>query len=169
MRLRFDLRRSKHDSVTVPEKTIRRAQDLGTGGDRAVVWKRVGQFVLERRQALGLSQGDLRRALGYKGRMMVSNIERGVTGVTVKRVYAWADILSVPRDAFFRFVIGESTSMDPHSSGESMSRLAPATHLSPGEEELLAHYRALPPKFQRRLRAHAGELEVLARAGSTKR
>lgn len=153
--------------MTVPGKTIRRAQD--PTGDRAVVWKRVGKFVLERRQALGLSQNDILRALGYKGTMMVSNIERGLTGVPVKRVYAWADILNVPRDAFFRFVTGESMSMVPHVSGESTSRPAPATHLSPAEAELLASYRALPPKLQRRLREHAGELEVLARAGSTKR
>jgi transcriptional regulator with XRE-family HTH domain len=164
--LRFDLRRSKHHSVTVPGNTIRRAQDP-TGGDRAVVWKRVGQFVLERRQALKLSQNDILRALGYKGTMMVSNIERGLVGLPVKRVYAWADILHVPRDAFFRFVTGES--MDPHASGDSTSRPAPAAHLSPAEAELLARYRALPPKFQRRLRDHATELEVLARAASTKR
>ena len=133
------------------------------------MWKRVGKFVLERRQALGLSQNDILRALGYKGTMMVSNIERGVIGLPVKRIYAWADILGVPRDAFFRFVTGESTSMESPTSAESTSRPAPANQLSPAEAELLASYRALPPKFQRRLRAHAGELEVLARAASTKR
>jgi transcriptional regulator with XRE-family HTH domain len=133
------------------------------------VWKRVGKFVLERRQALGLSQHDILRALGYKGTMMVSNIERGLVGLPVKRVYAWADILHVPRDAFFRFVTGENMSMEPHGSGESTSRPAPAMHLSPAEAELLARYRALPAKFQRQLRDHAAELETLARAPSTKR
>jgi transcriptional regulator with XRE-family HTH domain len=153
--------------VTVPGKPIQREAPRA-GGDRPV-WKRVGKFVLERRQALGLSQHDILRALGYKGTMMVSNIERGLVGLPVKRVYAWADILHVPRDAFFRFVTGESTSIEPHGSGESASRPAPATHLSPAEAELLARYRALPAKLQRQLRDHAAELETLARAPSMKR
>ena len=39
-----------------------------------------------------------------------------------------------------------------------------AEQLTAAEEELLAHNRRLPPKFQRRRREHAGELETLARA-----
>ena len=132
------------------------------------MWQRVGKFVLARRQALGLSQDDIHRALGYAGRMTVGNVERGLAGVPVKRVYAWADILNVPRDAFFRFVTGESTSMDLHASGDSGARSA-HVHLTAAEAELLARYRALPPKLQRQLREHAAELETVARTTSTKR
>jgi hypothetical protein len=38
----------------------------------------------------------------------VSNIEVGIEGLPAKRAYAWADVLELPRDAFFRFVTGEA-------------------------------------------------------------
>ena len=115
----------------------------------------------QRREELGLTQGDVIRVLGYKSRNAVSNIEIGVEGLPAKRAYAWADILEVPRDASFQFVTGERDR--PEVGGTTAKPKAPA-QLTAAEEELLAHYRRLPPKFQRRLREHAGELETLARA-----
>jgi hypothetical protein len=47
-------------------------------------------------------------ALGYKSRNAVSHIEVGIEGLPAKRAYAWANILEVPRDPFFRFVTGEA-------------------------------------------------------------
>jgi transcriptional regulator with XRE-family HTH domain len=145
----------------VPGISLRSAQDLRTGKDRTELWKRVGEFVRERREALGLSQGDIIRVLGYKSRNAVSNIEVGIEGLPTKRAYAWADLLEVPRDAFFQFVTGGSESM---TTTTATAKPRAAEQLTAAEEELLAHYRRLPPKFQRRLREHAGELETLARA-----
>ena len=75
------------------------------------LWRRVGRFVRARRTELGLSQGDIIKALGYTSRNSVSNIEVGREGLPAKRIYAWADLLTVPRDQFFRFVTGESSDM----------------------------------------------------------
>jgi transcriptional regulator with XRE-family HTH domain len=140
--------------------SLRSAPIIRTPRERADLWKRIGRFVRQRREELGLTQGDVIRVLGYKSRNAVSNVEAGIEGLPTKRAYAWADVLEVPRDAFFQFVIGEServtvakTTAVPH-----------ADRLASAEEELLASYRRLPPKFQRRLRNHAGELETLARA-----
>jgi transcriptional regulator with XRE-family HTH domain len=89
------------------------------------LWKRVGAFVKARREELGLSQGEIIKALGYASRNAVSNIEVGIEGLPAKRIYAWADILEVPRDAFFRFATGEAArTRSRRSSGSCWSRIA---------------------------------------------
>jgi transcriptional regulator with XRE-family HTH domain len=136
-----------------------------TPRERTALWKRVGAFVRARRDELGLSQGDIIRVLGYKSRNAVSNIEVGIEGLPAKRAYAWADVLEVPRDAFFRFVTGE---VDRLEVPEAEAKQEDGERMSAGEKELLGTYRRLPPKYQRRLREHARELEVLARAAARK-
>jgi transcriptional regulator with XRE-family HTH domain len=128
--------------------------------DRAALRKRVGAFIRARREELALSQGDIIKALGYVSRNSVSNIETGREGLPAKRVFAWADLLQVPRDAFFRFATGEAERMETTrpSSGDAGERLSTA------EAELVAAYRRLPPKYQRRLREQAREYETLTRA-----
>ena len=118
-----------------------------------------------RREEIGLSQGDICRALSYRSLNSVSNLETGREGLPAKRIYAWADILQLPRDAFFRFVTGEIERMD--ASGEGDRRGVRA--LTTAEKELLETYRGLPPRYQQRLREQAHEFETLARAGSAKR
>jgi transcriptional regulator with XRE-family HTH domain len=128
--------------------------------DRAALRKRVGAFIRARREELALSQGDIIKALGYVSRNSVSNIETGREGLPAKRVFAWADLLQVPRDAFFRFATGEAERMETTrpSGGDAGERLSTA------EAELVAAYRRLPPKYQRRLREQAREYETLTRA-----
>lgn len=112
-----------------------------------------------RRNELGLSQGDIIKSLGYASRNAVSNIEVGIEGLPPKRAYAWADVLEVPRDAFFRFVTGEVEQMEvPKASAKADA----GERLTAAESALLATYRKLPPKYQRRLREQAGELDTLA-------
>jgi transcriptional regulator with XRE-family HTH domain len=129
--------------------------------DKAALWKQVGAFVRARRDQLGLSQNQVRHALGYQNATSVSLIELGKEGVATKRAYAWADVLEVPRDAFFKFVTGLSDTME---LAEDSRKPKASARLSAAEEELLASYRRLPAKLQRRLREHAGELEILASA-----
>jgi transcriptional regulator with XRE-family HTH domain len=126
--------------------------------DRVALRKRVGEFIRARRDELGLSQGDIIKTLGYVSRNSVSNIEVGREGLPAKRVYAWADILQVPRDAFFRFATGETDRM------ETPARTADGERLTSQEADLMSAYRRLPPKYQRRLRENAGEYETLARS-----
>jgi hypothetical protein len=63
-------------------------------------------------------------------------------------------------------VVGETEQLEV---GKATARPQAAEQLTAAEQELLAHYRRLPPKFQRRLRDHAGELETLARAEQRRR
>jgi transcriptional regulator with XRE-family HTH domain len=112
-----------------------------------------------RRRQLGLRLVDVTKALGYKSMNAISNVESGLEGVPAKRAYAWAEVLEVPRDAFFRFVIGETSSLDAPISHEAPNHLGP---LSGTEQELIATYRRLPRRLRVRLRARARELEALA-------
>lgn len=133
-----------------------------TARQRADLWKRVGAFVRVRREELGLSQGEIIRVLGYKSRNAVSNIEVGIEGLPAKRAYAWADVLELPRDAFFRFVTGEADRVVVPNA----ARQDAGDRITTAETELLATYRKLPPKYQRRLREQAAEFETLFRAAS---
>lgn len=145
----------------MPGTSTRVARNSRTQRERTDLWKRVGAFVATRRDELGLSQGDIIRVLGYKSRNAVSNIEVGIEGLPAKRAYAWADILELPRDAFFRFVTGEAESVDaPKAAAKSNG----GERLTATEATLIATYRKLPPKYQRRLREQAAEFETLSRA-----
>lgn len=81
-------------------------------GERQALRTRVGEFLRARRLELGLSQGDITRSMGYVSLNSVSNLETGREGLPAKRIYAWADILQLPRDAFFRFATGETEKME---------------------------------------------------------
>jgi transcriptional regulator with XRE-family HTH domain len=145
----------------MPGTSERSARKPRTPRRRTTLWKRVGAFVRARRDELGLSQGDIIRLLGYRSRNAVSNIEVGIEGLPTKRVYAWADILEVPRDAFFHFVTGQTERLEVSTGSRKREAL---DQLTSAERGLLAAYRALPPDYQRRLRDHAGELDTLAHA-----
>lgn len=143
----------------MPGTSDRGALKRRTARERAELWKRVGAFVRARREELGLSQGDIIQALGYRSRNAVSNIEVGIEGLPAKRAYAWADVLEVPRDAFFRFVTGETERLVLSKA----TKEDVAERLTAAEDALLATYRKLPPKYQRRLREQADEYATLAR------
>jgi len=149
----------------MPGTSTRSARNRRTERERTDLWKRVGAFVRGRREELGLSQGDIIRVLGYKSRNAVSNIEVGIEGLPAKRAYAWADVLELPRDTFFRFVTGEAECVEvpktaAHQDGERGTA---------AEASLIATYRRLPPKYQRRLREQAEEYATLARAARAKK
>lgn len=144
----------------------RRTDLIPSPRERQALRRRVGAFIRERRKELGLSSGDIVRALGYKHLASVWKLEKGLEGLPTKRVYAWADILQVPRDAFFRFVTGETERMEM-SPGPKRSDVGP---LTAAESELIETYRELPQKYQRRLREQAGEYRALtATAGRGRR
>jgi transcriptional regulator with XRE-family HTH domain len=117
---------------------------------------RVGRLVRKRRLHLGLKLKDVSSALGYRSLNAVSNVESGIEGIPAKRAYAWADLLELPRDAFFQFVTGQIDDMT------SVTTSVAAERLTQSERELLGCYRRLPRRFQRLLHERAAELETLA-------
>ena len=136
-----------------------------SGSDRRRVGdahrKRVGAFIKKRRVELGLSQGDICRVLLYKSRNSISNIEVGLEGLPAKRIYAWADVLQVPRDAFFQFVTGEQRDMRGGSGARLPDRFG--KELSRAETEMVLKFRGLGPKYQRRLLQQLDEFVILDR------
>lgn len=119
---------------------------------------RVGGFVRKRRLHLGLKLKDVCDALGYRSLNAVSNVESGIEGIPAKRAYAWADVLELPRDAFFQFVTGQAEDIRGAMSATASERL------SESERELLVRYRRLPRRFQKQLLQRAVELETLVAA-----
>lgn len=150
----------------MPGTSDQGARKRRTARERTALWKRIGAYVRARREELGLSQGQIIDVLGYRSRNAVSNIEVGIEGLPPKRAYAWADVLEVPRDAFFRFVTGEVEQMEtPKTSAKTET----GERLTAAENALLATYRKLPAKYQRRLREQADEFATLARATRSKK
>ena len=129
--------------------------------ERSELRKRVGAYVRQRREQLGLSQGDIIRELGYVSRNSVSNVETGREGLPAKRVYAWADVLRVPRDAFFRFVTGETKRVDADDAPDDEAKSATATNGA--DLDVLHAFRKLPAKYQKKIRDQIRELAALAR------
>lgn len=166
-RARLARRRQGGEYEWVPSGTSRqkpRKPLIPKKREREALRKKVGEFLRERRIELGLTQAQITQALGYVSLNSVSNLETGREGLPAKRIYAWADILQLPRDAFFRFVTGEAETME---TGKTSG--AAGGEMTRTEAELLAAYRRLPAKYQRRLRAAAGEFETLARSETRKK
>ena len=160
-RLALGWQRGEHGPMPSGTSTPRTRKPLiPKARERQAHRKKVGTFLRARRLELGLTQAQITNQLGYTSLNSVSNLETGREGLPAKRIYAWADILQLPRDAFFRFVTGEVEKMETVKS----PALAEGASLAQAETDLLAAYRRLPPKYQRRLRDSAREFETLARA-----
>ena len=144
--------------MAMPARSLRTGSNFPTAAERAELRDRVGRFVRKQREDLGLKLGDITDALGYKSKNAVSNVESGIEGIPAKRAYAWADLLEVPRDAFFQFVTGQIDDITKAVTSPAADRLTDT------ERELLSRYRRLPSRFQRQLRERAIELETLASA-----
>lgn len=129
-----------------------------TAQQREQLRVRVGGFVRKRRLHLGLKLKDVCDALGYRSLNAVSNVESGIEGIPAKRAYAWADVLELPRDAFFHFVTGQAEDIRGAMSATASERL------SRSERELLVRFRHLPRRFQQQLLQRAVELETLVAA-----
>jgi len=93
--------------------------------------------------------------MGYRSANSITNVEAGIEGIPAKRAYAWADLLEIPRDAFFQFITGQIQDLDTSSSGGT-ARI-PAS-LAPDEKELLASYRRLTPASRALVRELASKL-----------
>jgi transcriptional regulator with XRE-family HTH domain len=123
---------------------------------RAQLRVRVGRLVRKRRLQLGLKLKDISVPLGYRSLNAVSNVESGIEGIPAKRAYAWADVLELPRDAFFQFATGQIDDITSAATSAATERLTQS------EKELVARYRRLPRRSQRQLHERAVELEALA-------
>jgi transcriptional regulator with XRE-family HTH domain len=123
--------------------------------------KKVGEFIRRRRLELNLSQGEMIRALGYRNRNSISNVEIGREGLPLRRIYQWAEVLQLPREDFFRFVIGELE--DVALAGYKRARIKDRDErtLTDAEQELVENYRRLSKKYQDRVRDHVREYLVV--------
>jgi transcriptional regulator with XRE-family HTH domain len=76
----------------------------------------IGERVAAHRAARALTVSELARAIGVS-RSMVSQIERGQSRPSVSTLFALAEALRVPVDAFFRDVHGDETAAEPAGPG----------------------------------------------------
>ena len=113
---------------------------------------RVGQLIRRRRLELGLSQGDLSKILGHRTAANVSTMELGNEGVPLKHVYRLADVLRLPSDSFYRFVLGEIKNITDDGHERAPAKGQHSYTVSDGERDLLEDYRRLSEKYQGRVR-----------------
>ena len=144
----------------MPKTAPRKRRKPSADRDHRDLRKRVGAYVRARREELGLSQGDIISTLGYVSRNSVSNVETGREGLPAKRVHAWADVLHLPHEAFFRFVLGETKRVESGASGARRDA---------GDAELCAIFQKLPPRLKKRAEDLIRELAAEAKAEQTLR
>lgn len=53
----------------------------------------IGEYIKERRKALGMSQDELAEKMGYKNRSTIAKIEKGVNDVTQTNIVKFAEVL----------------------------------------------------------------------------
>ena len=70
-------------------------------------FENVGKLVGELREASGLSQEALSKKLGYKNGQFISNIERGLSGLPVKKVCKLAQVLKVGTDPILKAMVAD--------------------------------------------------------------
>ncbi len=62
----------------------------------------MGGYIRRAREARGLSQAQLAKALGYAGGSNIAAVETGRTGIPLERFDAFADALGVAREDFWK-------------------------------------------------------------------
>ncbi len=75
-----------------PKKTRSRVEQLGV-------------VIREARLAKGLSQSELAKLMGFRGLQFISDWERGVASVPMKRLAELARHLDLPRDRLFDLLL----------------------------------------------------------------
>ncbi len=60
-----------------------------------------GEYLLEKRERIGLTQGEVARALGYSSPQFVSNWERGTCSPPFKKIKKIAVIYEIPLDELY--------------------------------------------------------------------
>jgi transcriptional regulator with XRE-family HTH domain len=65
----------------------------------------LGELIKAKRQAKGLSQSDVAKALGYASPQYVSDWERGYSGVPMKKLVALARLLDIDQDELFDLLL----------------------------------------------------------------
>lgn len=89
---------SKKKTKTVAKKTL--------------AWTALGSYLRSRRESLNLNQKTMAQKLGYTSPQIISNIERGVQGVPVKKVKAFVKIYKAdPKEVFDAYIKVQSTAL----------------------------------------------------------
>lgn len=98
--------------------------------------------------------------MGYRSANSIVNVESGIEGIPAKRAYAWADLLELPRDAFFQFITGQVREL-----GAASVRATTGTPvaLASDERELITSYRRLTPASRVLVRELATKLAAAPR------
>ena len=99
--------------------------------------------------------------MGYRSANSIVNVESGIEGIPARRAYAWADLLELPRDAFFQFITGQIRNLDAASVRVTRGTAS----LTSNETELITRYRRLTPASRVLVRELAAKLAEAPRRG----
>jgi len=98
----------------------------------------LGRFIARRREELQLTQSEVAAELGYKGPQFISNIERGLAGLPIRKYRRLASALRVSlgqlleetlepselEDARIHFGLGDPLSAEPGGAAHTLPLLA---------------------------------------------
>ncbi|MCW5830817.1 MAG: helix-turn-helix transcriptional regulator [Deltaproteobacteria bacterium] len=120
--------------------------------------KRIGAYLRERREKLGITQAALAASVGLPNHMAVSRIENGLVSFPFARANLFADALSLDREEFWRFCGGKSADVEAPPDIRVLGRGT----LPPDIVKRLA---VLPqsPRFWEKLRSILDDEEYVAR------
>ncbi len=120
--------------------------------------RRIGAYLKERREKLGLSQGALADSVGLPNYMAVSRIENGQVSFPFPKAHLFADALGLDREEFWAFCGGKSADVETSPDIKVLGRGT----LPPDIAKRLA---TLPqsPRFWEKLRAILDDEEYVAR------
>ena len=92
----------------------------------SATFKQIGTLLRKQRESLGLNQDFVSEKLGYKNSQFISNIERGLANVPLKKISDFAKILKMPestlRDAVFNIRLGDTIDSDTAESIVSINK-----------------------------------------------
>ena len=68
----------------------------------------IGKFIKEHRAKMGLSQGDISKALGYKSPQFVSNWERGLAQPPLESLAALVRLLKLNENELMEVILSQT-------------------------------------------------------------
>lgn len=124
--------------------------------------RKIGEFIKQRREKLGLSQRFLSNALGYSSTTL-SDIENGRVGVPPRIVFKLANLLELDSEKFFKFIYGAAKDIDTGVNMHLRRKAREREELSKSEEKLVLGFRKLSSKYKKRILDELEEYLVIER------
>lgn len=98
--------------------------------------KNVGDRIRTRREALGLTQSDLAKKLGYKSKSSITKIETGVHNLTQSKIKAIADALDTTPAYIMGWDSEDMMYKDLHTTADNIESAPEGYYTNPETAEI---------------------------------